>query len=71
VELAEGILFMRLAEGMLFVELQVAGDWWWRSDRTDNRPELDFGLFDGLVMEIAKGKMEHTGGEGEPIAWCG
>jgi hypothetical protein len=62
-ELVEDMLFVELAEGILFLELmEVVGDWLYRSDNIDNRPELGLDLFGGLVAERAKGRMENING---------
>jgi hypothetical protein len=57
--------------GMLFVELVRAEDKLERSDRTDNKPELEFGYFGMPAVESAKGMMENTDCEAVVNALCG
>jgi hypothetical protein len=57
--------------GMLFVELVRAEDKLEHSDRTDNKPELEFGYFGMPAVESAKGMMENTDCEAVVNALCG
>jgi hypothetical protein len=71
-ELVEGMLFVGLARGKLFVELvnNVVG-WLWHNGKIGNKQELGFDCFGGLVAEKARGMTESIDDGVGPIALCG
>jgi hypothetical protein len=62
VGLLGGMLFTELVGGMLSVEFAgVAVGWLWCNGTTDSMPEVELGLFDKLVVEKVRDKMESIG----------
>jgi hypothetical protein len=45
--------------------------WLWCNGMTDSIPEVERGLFDKLVVEKVRDKMESIADDGGSIAWCG
>jgi hypothetical protein len=72
VELMGDMLFVELAEGMLFRELaKLVRDWLWHNGRIRSMMEVGLGCSDSVVVEKAKDRMENIAGGEEQIAWCG
>jgi hypothetical protein len=65
------MLFVELAEGVLFVELvKVEDGWLWHSGMISSMPEIGFGYLYKPVVKKSKDKMGDIIGGEEPIAWC-
>jgi hypothetical protein len=72
VRLLGDMVSMDMMGGMLFVELtEVAVGWLWRNGMTNSMPEVELGLFDKLVVEKARDKMESIAGDGGSNTQCG
>jgi hypothetical protein len=66
------MLSAELVGGILSVEFAgVVVGWLWCNGMTDSIPEEEHGLFDKLVVQKARDKMESIADDGGSIAWCG
>jgi hypothetical protein len=72
VEPLEVMLYAKLEEGILFVELaKVAGYWLWCNGTIGSMLEVRLGYSGRLVVGRVKDKIENIAGCDGPTAWCG
>jgi hypothetical protein len=65
------MLSAKLVGDMLSMEfVGVVVGWLWRNGMTDSMPEVELGLFEKLVMEKVRDKMESVVDDEGSIAWC-